>query len=155
MNVHIRRADERDIPGTVAVWKELMELLRRTNPHYWEVKDGQAAFTKHLASVLASPKVLLAVAEKGGNVVGFSLAYIETLPEWFGTQRIGVIRYLAVAENYRGGGIGLQLTIFVIDWFRSVGIGRAELHVLKGLPASRFWEKLGFKEFMDRRYLEV
>lgn len=53
MDIHTRRADERDIPGTVAVWKEFMELLCRTNPHYWAVKDGEAAFTKHLESVLA------------------------------------------------------------------------------------------------------
>jgi GNAT superfamily N-acetyltransferase len=89
------------------------------------------------------------------GLVGFSLAQIETLPEWFGAEQIGLIRYLAVSENYRGGGVGHEMVTFVIDWFRSLGISRAELHVLKGLPASGFWSKIGFKAFMDRRFREI
>ena len=85
-------------------------------------KDGQAAFTNHLVSVLAGPEVMVAVVEEGGNVVGFCLAHIETLPEWFGRERIGLIRYVAVSEDSRGKGIGFQITTFVLDWFRSFGI---------------------------------
>ena len=101
-------------------------------------------------SAISADDVLVTVAqiEETGRV-GFSLAQIETLPEWFGGEQIGFTRYQAVAEDQRGQGIGGEMAVFVIDWFRSKSIRRVELYVLKDLPASRFWSKLGFKIFMD------
>ena len=108
------------------------------------------AFSKCLVSAISADDVLVTVAEiEGTGLVGFSLAQIETLPEWFGGEQIGLIRYQAVAEDQRGQGIGGEMAVFVIDWFRSKSIRRVELYVLKDLPASRFWSKLGFKIFMD------
>jgi N-acetylglutamate synthase-like GNAT family acetyltransferase len=98
---------------------------------------------------------ILTRAEKDKKLIGFSLAHIKTLPEWFGSTRIGLIRYLAVSEGNRRKGVGNQIAIFVKDWFSSFGIKRIELYVLKGLPASDFWTKLGFIEFMDRRFMEI
>ena len=70
----------------------------------------------------------MAVAEtKETGLVGFSLALIEILPEWFGSEQIGLLRYQAVSENYRGRGVGHELITFVIDWYRSLGINRIEL----------------------------
>ena len=156
MAAHVRKADERDVPGAVALWEEFMELLRCTNHHYWQVRDGRAAFSRFLANVFTEDDVLVAVAEKpGAGLIGFSLARIETLPEWFGSERIGLIRYLSVSENFQGEGVGHEMTTFVFDWFRSLGISRVELYVLEGLPASEFWSKIGFERFMDRRFIEI
>jgi hypothetical protein len=44
---------------------------------------------------------------------------------------------------------------YVIKWFRNKGLSRIEVYVLKGIPASTFWEKMGFKVFIDRRFLEI
>ena len=155
MRFDVRQAEIADIPGIVKIWKEFMTVLRRTNPHYWKVKNGQSSFTKYLEDVLADTEILVAVAEKDKNLIGFSLANIETLPEWFGSTRIGLIRYLAVSENNRRKGVGNQMATFVKDWFASFGIKRIELYVLMDLPASDFWKKIGFIAFMDRRFLEV
>ncbi len=154
MGIDVREAEIGDIPHIVEVWQEFMIMLRRTNPHYWKVKNGRSAFTKYLEDVLAQTEVLVAIAERDKKLIGFCLAHIETLPEWFGSNRIGLIRYLAVSEGNRGRGVGNQITTFVKDWFFSFEIKRIELYVLKGLPASKFWTKLGFIEFMDRRFLE-
>ena len=88
-------------------------------------------------------------------MVGFSLAYIETLPEWFGATRIGLVRYMPVSKEVRGQGAGAQLFTFVRDWFSACGITRIERFVLKGLRASDFWEKQGFVPLLDRRFLEI
>ena len=115
MTGHVRKADERDVPDIVALWEEFMELLRCTNRHYWKVRDGRAAFSRYLVSTFRVTDVFVTVAEKqGAGLVGFSLAQIETLPEWFGAEQIGLIRYLAVSENYRGGGVGHETVTFVI-----------------------------------------
>ena len=156
MTVSIRRAKFEDVQGILDIWVDFMALLARTNPHYWEVHGGPLAFSKFLESSLAAPDVLTAVAEAAGTgQVGFALARIEVLPEWFGSEQIGLIRYLAVAENFRGRGVGRALATFVLDWFRSVGIKRVELYVLKDLPASGFWSGMGFEVFLDRRFREI
>jgi GNAT superfamily N-acetyltransferase len=156
VTVNVRKAEEGDIPGIVALWEEFMELLRHTNRDYWKVSNGRAAFSRYLVGAVGETDVLVAVSEeKGTGLVGFSLARIETLPEWFGSEQIGLVRYLSVAEDHRGRGVGHEMAAFVIDWFRSLGIRRVELYVLKGLPASDFWSKLGLKEFMDRRFVEI
>ena len=155
MRLDVRVAKKADIPGIIIVWKEFMRMLRQTNPHYWKVKKGQFAFTKYLEDILTKNEELVTIAVKEKEVIGFSLAYIETLPEWFGSTQIGLIRYLAVSKGTRGQGVGDQIFTFVKDWFSSFGIKRIELYVLNGLQASDFWNKKGFTPFMDRRFLEI
>ena len=133
-----------------------MELLARTNSDYWQVRDGPAAFSRYLVSAVRDKDALVIVAEEEcAGLAGFSLAFVETLPEWFGSEQIGLLRYLAVAEQYWGQGIGRDMANHVVDWFRSLGIKRMELYVLQGLPASGFWSKMGFRTFMDRRFMTI
>lgn len=156
MTVIVRQAKESDIFNIVALWEEFMEMLPRVNPHYWKTRNGGDAFSKYLEANLGEINVLVTVAEKNGaGLVGFSLALIEVLPEWFGSERIGLIRYQAVSKNFRGKGVGHAMTNFIIEWFRSKNISRIELYILKGLPAYDYWSKIGFKDFMDRRFLEI
>lgn len=156
MGIRVCRAEVDDVPHVVAIWEEFMELLRQTNPDYWKVVNGPVAFSRYLTGILEDSDFLLAVArEKKGDPAGFVLAYNETLPEWFGSERVGLIRYMAVSGNSQGRGAGREMVAFVMDWFRSLGIRRVELYVLKGLSASGYWEKIGFKPFMERRFLEI
>ena len=156
MTVQVREAEQKDIPDIVDLWEEFMEMLPRVNPDYWRAVDGGEAFSRYLKNHLRDTNVLVAVADtKGAGLAGFSLALIEVLPEWFGCEPIGLIRYQSVSEKCRGKGAGRAMTDFMMDWFRSKGISRVELYVLKGLPAYDYWSKIGFRDFMDRRFLEI
>jgi GNAT superfamily N-acetyltransferase len=155
MDVVIRYANADDISNLIPIWIAFMNFLEECNPDYWEMVDGEGAFTRHLTNTLKDPRSLVAVAELNRTPVGFCLAYIEGLPEWFDAEKIGLIRYLAVSKDYHQEGIGQMLVSFMLDWFRTNGIERVEVSVLKGIPATSFWSKLGFKKFMDRRFLEI
>ena len=155
MDVVIREANAYDIEYILPIWVEFMAFLEGCNPDYWETKDGESAFNQHLSNAIEEPRTFVAVAEVDGVLVGFCLAYIEKLPAWFAIEKIGLIRYLAVLQDYRQGGIGQKLVRYMLEWFRTNGVERVEVFVLKGIPASSFWTKLGFKEFMDRRFLEI
>lgn len=155
MTFQVREASQKDTEGIVTIWRRFMELLRRTNQHYWKVADPKA-FSKFISRAYAKDQVLVVVAENVQNeLVGFTLAQIEILPEWFGSQKLGMIRYQAVSEDYQGRGVGRAMTDFVIDWYRSLGIVRVELNVLSGLSSSKYWSRIGFKEFMHRRFIEM
>ncbi len=155
MEIKIRKAQSNDLQHILVIWEEFMAYLDQINPDYWPIKNGATAFENYLNSNLNNPKALIAVAEKNNRILGFSLAYIEHLPEWFGQENIGLIRYLALSKNSQSQGIGTRIVDFMMNWFRDHKIKRVELYVLKGLPASHFWAKHGFVEFMDRRFLEI
>lgn len=155
MTVRVREANQKDTEGIVTIWGRFMALLRRTNQHYWKVADP-TAFSEFISRAYKKDQVFVVVAENVQNeLVGFTLAQIEILPEWFGSQKLGMIRYQAVSEDYQGKGVGSAMTDFVIDWYRSLGIIRVELNVLSGLSSSKYWSKIGFKEFMHRRFIEI
>ncbi|MBT8367892.1 MAG: GNAT family N-acetyltransferase [Deltaproteobacteria bacterium] len=135
--------------------EEISDIQSRVNNIIDSDLSVKESFTKYLEDILDKNEQLVAVAVKENKVIGFSLAYIETLPEWFESTRIGLIRYLAVPEGAQGKGIGDQIFTFVKDWFSSFGIKRIELYVLNGLQASNFWKKIGFLKFMNRRFLEI
>ena len=154
--VDIRETTLGDIPDVVDIWRDSMELYRRTNPNYWKLsKKGEKAFCNHVAETLSKPDASVIVAEENGTLVGFTLVYVESLPEWFETQQIGLIRYMAVSSVARGKKVGAMMFDFAIKWFRERRVNRVELYVLNGLPASGFWQKLGFSTFMERRFLEL
>ena len=154
MYEHVRQAKKQDIPEIVSLWQSFMTLLQQTNSDYWEVKGGKAAFSSYLAKAVDHPDVLVAIGVDQ-ELMGFGLAQIETLPEWFGSEKIGMIRYLAVSESHQGKGLGWKISDFILDWFRAKGIKRVELYVLKDLAACGFWSRIGFKAFMDRRFKEI
>lgn len=156
MNFTIREAQESDLPDIVSLWSAFMEMLPQINNNYWDVKDGRQAFQKYLKFSLEKQDVLVTLAEnETDNLVGFSLSLIEELPEWFGSEKIGLIRYQAVAAKFHGKGVGQAMTDFIFSWFRKRNIRRVELYVLEGLAASDYWLKIGFKTFMDRRFIII
>lgn len=156
MTIRVRKANKKDTTGIVTIWERFMELLRRTNQSYWQVTDGKATFSNFISATSTKDDVFVVVAEnQQKELVGFTLAQIEVLPEWFGSQKLGIIRYQAVSEEYQGKGAGRAMTDFVMAWYRSLGITRIELNVLDGLSSSKYWLKIGFKEFMHRRFIEI
>ena len=156
METIVRLASVDDVESIGSMWDEFMVYLRAINEDYWEVRNGRSEFVDYLASVLDSADVRIVVAEsEKGETVGFALGLIDTLPEWFGSRRIGLIRYVAVSADVREQGIGQSLVDHLIAWYRSVGIERVELYVLAGLPAEGFWSRQGFKPFMDRRFITL
>ena len=152
----IRKAQKKDIPSIVKIWSDFMKYLQNANKDYYRVKNGDNSFSDFLHDVVEYDKdKRVFIAEQNGNIAGFILIAIEHLPEWFGNEKIGLIRYLAIKEGERERGLGKKLVLFATDWFISMNIRRIELYVLKGIIASSFWKHLGYRVLMDRRFIEL
>ena len=150
----IRPAHKQDIPEVLDIWVAFMDYLQIINSNYYELinKDD---FSIHLHYIIESPENHLIVAEEENGIIGFILGYEETLPAWFGSGKIGLIRYLAIREHFQNKGTGQLLFKAMRDWFLDKDIDRIELYVLEGLPANEFWKKMGFKSLMDRKFLNI
>lgn len=84
---------------------------------------------------------LLCVAEKEGQIVGYSLGAVSN-------DQMGWILALTVAEQYRRIGVAEELTLHLINVFKEKGIEIVMLTVMPtNLAAIKLYEKLGFTFF--------
>lgn len=116
---HIRQATLRDVP-------KIAELIR-----YWAMK-GEHLPRKEEDIMQAIHQ--FAVAEIDGEVVGCGALYV------FGTG-LAEIRSLGLKEGLQGKGLGAEITQFLLDQARNLGIGR----VIALTRAPAFFAKLGFE----------
>lgn len=95
---------------------------------------------------------VLLLAEDGGRLVGYGLAYAMPAADgwladtWVTGDRIGEIESLGVLPEYRGRGIGTRLLRQLQDRLREQGAADVVLGVLPGnTDAVRLYERHGYR----------
>ncbi|MEU8002480.1 GNAT family N-acetyltransferase [Catellatospora sp. NPDC049111] len=138
-DLEIRRAALADVPVIVAMLADdPLGATRESDP-------GDPAYAMAFAAIDADPHQLLAVAERGGEVVG--TLQVTVIP---GLSRRGMCRALIeavrVRADQRGHGTGRQLVQWAIDHARNQGCGLVQLTTDRSrTDAHRFYEGLGFE----------
>ena len=97
--------------------------------------------------ILTNARKALLVAERVREIVGVVLVTIRTNPDdpIFRPRRYGYIDEIAVAERYRGQGIGQLLMKEAHTWVFEQGASEVELHVWEtNRSAIVFYERLGY-----------
>ena len=132
--VRIRRMTLSDVDGVHAI-------EAATFPKPWSRKD----FVKEM-TVNACARYL--VAERDGQVIGYAGAWI-VLDE-------AHITNIAVAEEWRGQGIGRLLTERLMQYASNLGVVYATLEVRRtNEPAKKLYQSLGFEYVgVRKRYYE-
>lgn len=109
-------------------------------------RDLAATLREDVDAMLASPDVVLLVAEEGGAPVGYATGMIQEDPRRT-TPRRGVVGDWLVVPDARGRGVGRQLLEALLDAFRGRGCGVAESQTWPGNAGGRrAHEALGFRE---------
>jgi GNAT superfamily N-acetyltransferase len=139
--VHIRRAEEGDLPAIVAMLAD--DPLGRSREDASQPL-GQA-YRDAFAVVDADPNQFLAVMTDGGRVIGtLQISYLAGL-SLQGAWR-GQIEAVRVAADRRGERLGQRLLEWAIGQCRERGCRVVQLTTNKSrADAHRFYERLGFK----------
>ena len=91
----------------------------------------------------------LLVADHGGEVVGYVYAALEPHSWKELREAAGFIHDVAVAEEYRGLGIGSQLVTRASEWLRAQGAPRVLLWTAeRNSSARQLFARLGFRTTM-------
>ena len=140
MPVTFRRAVACDLPAIVALLADDALGSRREDASLPLHADYLAAF----AAIERDPNQLMAVAERGGTVLGcLQLSFIPGLSR-HGAWR-GQIEGVRIAAAERGGGLGRRMFAWAIAECRRRGCGLVQLTTDKARPeARRFYAALGF-----------
>lgn len=107
---------------------------------------GYAAF---LATQLDEPSIVLLVAEREGEVVGYSYAGVEG-PDWMSLRGpAGVLHDIVVDPERRGHGIGRMLLEATVGALAARGVPRVVLSTAeRNESAQRLFTRAGFRRTM-------
>ena len=137
----IRKARERDLATLVGMLAD-DKLGKAREDTSTPLHDGYA---KAFAAIDQDPNQFLAVAERGGEIVGcLQLTFIPGL-SYKGALR-GQIESVRIASSERGKRLGRELLLWAIEQCRARGCRFAQLATNKSrTEARRFYEDLGFE----------
>ena len=154
--IKIRKATHKDVENVTSLWCEFMDLHDSYDNYYKRAKNGSSVFSEFIDKQISERNSLVLVGLTNKVICGYILAKIENRPSVFSETKYGFIYDIAVAEKYRRNGIGEKLYNEAFVWFQKRKIKRIELTVATSNPISiKFWSKLGFKPYCERRFIEV
>jgi ribosomal protein S18 acetylase RimI-like enzyme len=149
--VAIRPATRADVPALGRLAALLVrshhELdARRFIPATSRTEQGYGAY---LASQLAEPDVLVLVAERAGEVVGYTYAALEG-PDYMSLRGpAGVLHDIVVDPEHRGAGVGRELLDATVAMLTARGAPRVVLSTAeRNGPAQRLFARAGFRRTM-------
>ncbi|HEV7836736.1 MAG TPA: GNAT family N-acetyltransferase [Gemmatimonadaceae bacterium] len=142
-------------PADLAAIGKLGALLVRTH-HDFDPKRFMAAtsgteksYGSFLGRQLEEPNIIILVAERDGNVVGYTYAGVEGNDYMALRGPAGVVYDIIVDPAHRGQGIGRMLLDATIDELKSRGAPRVVLSTAeRNAPAQRLFDRAGFRPTM-------
>lgn len=156
--VAIRPATRADVPALGRLAALLVRShhdldARRFIPATPRTEQGYGSY---LASQLAEPDVFVLVAERAGEVVGYTYAAIEG-PDYMSLRGpAGVLHDIVVDPAHRAGGVGRSLLDATLATLASRGAPRVVLSTAaRNEAAQRLFERAGFRRTMIEMTREV
>jgi ribosomal protein S18 acetylase RimI-like enzyme len=111
--------------------------------------NSEAGYAAFLGSQLHRDDAFVAVADQGGDVVGYVYAGIEPLSWKELRDEAGFIHDVYVVESKRGRGVATALTEAAARWLADHGMPRVLLWTAAPNGAARrLFSRLGFRETM-------
>ena len=154
----IRRATEQDVPVLGRLGGLLMRAHYAFDAHRFlpPGRDPESGYGRFLRSQLREDDVVIFVADRGGNVIGYVMAGLEPLSWKELRDACGFIHDVVVEEAGRRTGVATALMNAAVEWLRDRGTPRVMLWTAAQNPAGqRLFERLGFRRTMIEMTLEL
>lgn len=149
--VSIRPATATDLPSLGRLGALLLRTHHAFDPQRFMAPgtDPEAGYAWFLGTQLEEPDVVILVATRGTEVLGYVYAGIEPKNWKELREEAGFIHDVAVAEGARGAGIGARLVQAATDWLFARGAPRVVLWTAeRNVGSRRLFERLGWRRTM-------
>ena len=147
----IRRATIADVPTIGRLGALLVQVHYEFDPQRFiqPTRGTPAGYGAFLGSQLDDPEVLVIVAERAGEVIGYAYAAMEGRDYMSLRGPAGVLHDIIVDPAARRSGAGRLLLAEVLAFFKSRGEPRVVLSTAaRNEPAQRLFAGMGFRETM-------
>jgi len=154
--ITIRPASKLDEIALGRLGAALMRQHHSSDPRRFILTDRpEDGYGRFLVSHLADPDLLVLVAERPDEIVGYVFAGIEPT-SWRDLRGpCGFVHDIYVHESARRQGTGQRLLRAAIDWVHSRGMAQVVLWSKSGNDAAqRLFSKLGFRGTMIEMTLD-
>ncbi len=133
------------------LWEALAALHGELDPALAVEPEAAREYLEFLRDAVGRSDACVMLALDGGSPVAFALGRIQVLPLSFKEQRRGWIQDVFTLPARRREGIGRRVVEALLAWFAGRRVALVELTVaVRNTEAVRFWEALGFSEYMVR-----
>ena len=145
--MEIRFAEVRDIPGMIALLKQVGQVHHEIRPDLF--RGGAQKYDEQaLETILKDPKRPILIAQREGMVAGYAFCILQEVSNdpVLCDRKVLYIDDLCVEETLRGQGIAKALYERVLAFAREIGCHAVTLNVWCGNDgAMRFYEKCGMR----------
>ena len=148
---NIRPATRADLPAIGRLAAMLVRLHHELDPNRFipatpKTADGYGSF---IGTQLNRPDIIVLVAERDGEVLGYTYSGIEGYDYMSLRGPAGVLHDIVVDPQHRGRGIGQQLLEATLTALRARGAPRAVLFTAEGnASAQNLFARAGFRRTM-------
>jgi ribosomal protein S18 acetylase RimI-like enzyme len=118
--------------------------------------ETERAYASYLGTQLDKPRVVVLVAERGGEVIGYTYAGVEGHDYMALRGPAGVLYDIVVGPAHRGNGVGRKLLDATLAALKARGAPRVVLSTAEGsLAARRLFVGAGFRPTMSEMTREL
>ena len=152
----IRPAVGSDLDRLVDLWRLLMQFHQELDPRIRHKQGAEQVWRDFAKRHMAENDRFLFVAEVSGEVVAYVMGSVEPNPPVMEPTTHGIVQDIYVLDDSRRQGVGTQLWLAALEWFRAKGQTDVELNVAALNPlAGEFWRSQGFADYLIRLHLET
>ncbi|HEX6748266.1 MAG TPA: GNAT family N-acetyltransferase [Longimicrobium sp.] len=147
----VRPAEAADMPAVGRLGALLVRTHHEFDPQRFipatpRTEHGYASF---LGSQLGEPSVVVLVAERAGEVLGYTFAGVEGWDYMSLRGPAGVLHDIVVDPTHRGRGVGRMLLDATLAALEAKGAPRVVLSTAaRNEPAQRLFARAGFRRTM-------
>jgi len=149
--VRIRPATPADIPAIGRLGALLVRTHHDFDPERFiaatpRTENGYGSF---LRTQLDEPNTIVLVADRDGEVLGYSYADVEGNDYMSLRGPAGVVQDIVVDPAHRQNGVGRMLLDATLEALNARGVPRVVLSTAeRNVPAQRLFERAGFRRTM-------
>lgn len=143
----IRTATETDLPALAHLWHE--KMLLQADARTTLAVNARERWLDAAKSWLSDPQCGFFAAEREGEVLGYVVGWLQSLPGLM-PEQIGMIAEIVIDGHGYHGGAGRELVSALRGWFAAHGASQTAVQTPHyDAVAQAFWRSLGATEWTD------
>jgi ribosomal protein S18 acetylase RimI-like enzyme len=149
--INIRPATAADLPAIGRLGALLVRTHHDFDPKRFLAATSQTehAYGSFLGTQLDDPNIIILVADRDGEVIGYTYAGVEGNDYMSLRGPAGVVYDIVVDPAYRKQGVGRMLLDATLEELKARGAPRVVLSTAeKNAPAQRLFDRAGFRRTM-------
>lgn len=157
MKFNIKRAEIKDVPSLLVLWKEMMSCHQRLSKKDFQLKkNSKKVMKKFFIKNIKSKNSIVLMAIVNKKIIGYLMVFIDKLPPVYKNEKYAYISDGIVTKKYRKKGVMKKMVNEASKFFKKKGLKEIGLKVYsKNMSGIQAWYNIGFKEDAKLMFMNI